>query len=188
MKSVITPKKLRLLLSFAALLFGTLVLSVSLISASQAVSYEGLLATQRKLYFNESLLPDHVLYPFVAAADRLLLTVSSRQQKLELQLAFGQIRMDYAYGLFDKGEEDMAIAALTKSQKYLNQAGMQLSDFEFEQDLSLAVVNALEKNIKQSKEMIKKTEVKGRDLAIQLNESNSLLLNQLRCAGIQDDQ
>ncbi len=180
MKSVFTPKKIRLLLSSVALLFGVIILSISLISASQAASYEGLLATQKKFYFNDSLLPDHILYPFVAVADNLLMMVSSDQQKLELQLAYGQIRMDYAHGLFNKGEEEMALVALTKSQKYLNQAGMQLIDSEFDEELILATVLALEENITQSKELIKKTKVKGREFAIQLNESNKLLLDQLQ--------
>lgn len=178
MKITLTQKRLRLLFSSTALIFGALVLLVSLVSASQAVSYEGLFATQKKLYFNESLLPDHVLYPLVAAADRVVLVASSHKQKIKLHLTYSQIRMDYARALLDKDEQEMAVAALTKSQKYLNQAGTLLQE-NFDEELNEEIIKELENNIYLSKELVKKIDVRGTDLAIELNENNRLLLERL---------
>ncbi|KUK79102.1 MAG: hypothetical protein XD95_0612 [Microgenomates bacterium 39_7] len=180
MKIIFSPKKFRLIYSSLAIMFAVVVLSISLISASQAVSYEGLLATQKKLYFNEALLPDHILYPFVAAADQLLLIPTSGKKKIELQLAYGGIRLDYAWGLLEKGEKELALVALTKSQKYMHLAGEQMVDANKEDELFYSVLVALEENVKQSEKIIKLADVRGKDLAIDLNNQNQLLLNKLR--------
>ena len=89
-------KKARLFLTAVALLFGLLIVFVSLVSTNQVVSFEGSQASNLKLYFGETILPDHVVYPFVAAADRVLLWASPPQEKIKLQLAYSRIRMEYA--------------------------------------------------------------------------------------------
>jgi len=179
MKIILSPKRLRLVYSSLAIMFGIIVLSISLISASQAVSYEGLLATQKKLYFNEALLPDHLLYPFVAAVDRLLLIPASGNREIELQLVYGEIRLDYAWGLLEKEEKELALVTLTKSQKYVHLAGEQLLDSTEESELLQLTIIALEKNIYQAKELIKLADAKGKELALDLNNQNQVLLSRL---------
>lgn len=182
MKLSFTHKKIRILLSSIALLFGGVVLSISLISTSQAKSYEGVLATSKKLYFNDKILPDHLLYPVVATADKILLSVSSESRKVELLFTYGQIRLDYAQGLLEKGDKKQALVALTKSQKYFHQAvssSIELKsesdsiDFDSERDL-------LEYSIVQSELLIKQLDIQGKDFAIRLNDDNKVLLNRLK--------
>lgn len=178
MKLSLSTKKIRILLSCFALLFGGLVLSISLISTSQAQSYEGVLATSKRLYFNDRILPDHLLYPAVAAADRVLLTVSPKSKKIELQLSYGQIRLDYAQGLLEKGDKKQALVALTKSQKYFHQA---ISDLlESEPNLNKidrqSAKDILAVSILRSESLIEQLDTTGKDFAIQLNLDNKILL------------
>ena len=59
-------KIFNLTLSGVALVCAVLVLAISLLSASKVVSYEGTQASCKKFYLGEKILPDHLLYPFVA--------------------------------------------------------------------------------------------------------------------------
>lgn len=181
MKLTLTTKKIRILFSCFALLFGGLVLSISLISTSQAQSYEGVLATSKKLYFNDKILPDHLLYPAVAAADRVLLTVSPKPKKIELQLSYGQIRLDYAQGLLEKGDKKQALVALTKSQKYFHQAISDLLELESSHSKidHQSAKEILAASIIRSESLIKQLDTSEKDFAIRLNLENKILLEKL---------
>ncbi len=178
---LMSSKKTRLLLSFCAVCFGVLVLSISLISTNLALSSEGALATDRRLYFNEAILPDHLFYPVVAGADRLLLTLMPDEEKTRLQLAYSQIRLDYAWGLLHKGEQEMAASALSKSQKYINTVALAVIDRpqEYDSQFIHEVRQVLTFHLSQSDEVINRLNCPSRDLAIQLNDANHLLLDQL---------
>jgi len=182
MKIILTPKKARLLLSSLALTFGVVVLSVSLLSTSQVKSFGGSSASSKVLYFNEKILPDHLLYPVVAAADRLLLISSPNDKKIQLMISYGHIRLDYAWGLLAKGDEDQALIALTKSQKYFYLAGAKAVEQHNEIDESLiqSVKQALQSSINQTEKILSETDGINKDLANQLNNSNKELLKQLR--------
>jgi len=168
-----------MLLSFAALFIGAVVLSISLISTSQAESYSGVLSTNKKLYFHEALLPDHLLYPFVAIADRAILTLSPSSKKADLELAYGQIRLEYAWGLLEKQENEQALAALTKSQKYFFSACSRMLEQDFVHHEPEIARQALELSIAQSELLLKQINLANKDLANQLNHSNQLLLDQI---------
>lgn len=169
------------MLSVSALCFGTLVLSISLISTNLALSSEGALATDRRLYFNEAILPDHLFYPAVAGVDKLLLTLVPEAEKTRLQLAYSQIRLDYAWGLLHKGEQEMAASALGKSQKYINSVAQAVitQPEQYDDEFISEVRQVLAFNLKQSQEVIAQLNCSSREMAIQLNEANTLLLDQL---------
>lgn len=179
MKTWLTPLKLRLLLCSIALFFGVIVLSVSLISTNHSTAYEGLFASDRKLYFDEAILPDHLLYPFIALADRAFLTLAPADDKIEINLSYSQIRMDYAWGLFLKGEEEQALCALTKSQKYLHWAVQASQKRASSDDLVQEIKEALKQNINQVEKMIDQTSHQNRDLASSLNDTSKYYLDQL---------
>jgi len=178
---LLSTKKIRIILSFFALVFGGIVLSISLISTSQAQSYEGVLATSKKLYFNDKILPDHLLYPAIAAADRVLLAVSPEPKKIELQLTYGKIRLDYAQGLLRKGDNKQALVALTKSQKYFHQAvtGYLELDSNSSDFNSQEIKKIFQESIFQSEKLIEQLDVTEKDFAIHLNLDNKILLERL---------
>ena len=102
-----------------ALLFGFFIVSASLISASQEdLNADATTATTRKLYVGE-ILPDHVLYPVLMATDKALSQVVIGDEKTRLYLRFSQDRLEKAESLLQKNQEQLALATLTKSQKYL---------------------------------------------------------------------
>lgn len=174
-------KKMRLTLSAGALVFGLLVVFISLVSTNQVISYEGTQASQKKFYIGENILPDHIVYPLVAAADRLLLLTVSATEKIKLQLTYAQIRMDYAQALLLKGEPYLANIALTKSQKYVGLATLQyLESEEKNSELQLLIAQQLENNINQASKIIEKLSPCQTTMAQQLNDHNQALLETLK--------
>ena len=172
-------KKSRLFFSGLALTFGLVVLAMSLVSANQVVSYGGFAST-KSFYLSGKILPDHLAYPLVAAVDRIILVVAPVQEKIKLQLAYCRIRLDYARGLLAKGQSGMAVAALTKSQKYCSLADQQILDHELQGDLRRQVIDALAQNIEQTQNLIFEFNPDQRSLAGQLNQHNRVLLDQLK--------
>lgn len=174
-------KKFRLLFSAGALSFGLLIVSISLISTNQVISYEGTRASQKKFYVGETILPDHVAYPVVAAADRVLLIAASPLEKINLQLTYSKIRMKYAQALLVKKEPYLANIALTKSQKYINLATLQfLDDFSEDEELKQTIIQELTHNINQSKQLIEQLSPCEITMAQQLNSNNKALLQNLK--------
>jgi len=112
----------------------------------------------------------------------VLLTLSPEPKKIELLFTYGQIRLDYAQGLLEKGDKKQALVALTKSQKYFHQAVLNSielntesnsANFHSERDL-------LEYSIVQSELLIRQLDIQGKDFAIRLNDDNKVLLNRLK--------
>ncbi len=171
-------KKTRFLLSSLALVCGLFIVMVSLISTNQVISFEGPQGSQRKFYLGETILPDHMVYPVVAAADNLLLIFTSAEQKIELKKAYSQIRMEYAQALLAKDELALANNALTKSQKYINQAALEVLANEDNTALTQEIQTQLGDNIEQAQDIIQQLPACQRSLAEQLNQSNQALLAQ----------
>jgi hypothetical protein len=174
----------RLLASFLFFSLGLMVVFISLVSANQVNSYEGTQASRRKFYLGQRILPDHILYPVVAAADRALLVAAPNHEKIRLKLAYGRIRFAYAQGLLDKGETQMAQAALTKSQKYYSLAAHQLLDENEREpvtdELKKAAIKQIENNIHHSQQLLLELSPDQRCLADQLNQQNKALLQKLQ--------
>ncbi len=168
---------LRFILSISALLFGILVVFISLVSTNQVISFEGEQASNLKFYVGEKILPDHVIYPLVAGADRLILIAAPTQEKIKLQLAYSQIRMDYAQALLLKNELVLATNALTKSQKYISLAALQVLDTGFaNEELRQEVFEQLKVNIAQAQALLEQLPADRCCLAQQLNINNQALL------------
>lgn len=170
-------KKIRLTLSIGALLFALIVLFISLISTNQVISYEDTATSRKRFYIGQTILPDHTAYPLVAAVDQILLLVAPSQKKISLKLTYGQIRMDYAQALMAKDEPSLTHTALTKSQKYLSSAALQVLEDDFANyDLKQEVARQLELNIEQATCLIRQLAPSQTTMAQQLNQNNKALL------------
>ncbi len=147
-------KHLRLALSSAALVGGSLILAISLSQSSQpAFSSSGSFdATQRRLYFDD-ILPDHVAYPVLMALDRVKLESASPIEEVHLQVEFGQRRLDYARALLEKGNQPLALATLTKSIKYLGLAGTSAIDQNMPASVRSFVSQAISFHLKEVAEL-----------------------------------
>ena len=105
---------------FGAAIF---ILFISFMSASRVYSGDSFAASRSSLYWGTQLLPDHILYPISAGFDRLQLQLSPAKSRPLIQVALAYRRLAAAEALVQKGKKNIALSTLTKSIKYMNQAG-----------------------------------------------------------------
>lgn len=106
----------------SALFFSIFILFTSFNISSQAELVDAGNLKSRKFYVNKEILPDHSLYPLLMAVDRLRLSMADRERRIYLLMAYANRRLFYATRLLEKEELTLALTTFTKSQKYLNQA------------------------------------------------------------------
>lgn len=105
------------------LVFGTGIVVVSLLSTNRAFSQgDGLELTNQRFYFQEVLLPDHILYPVFMAADSIKLKLSDPEEAVSLRIAYAWRRLEHAQSLLKKGYQGLAFSTLSKGYKYHNAA------------------------------------------------------------------
>jgi hypothetical protein len=114
--------KTRLLLSCLALLFACSILGISLFSTPRTILATGETATQSKLYFNQKILPDHILYPALMAVERVQLETSSDAERIYMEMDYANRRLDAAQALIEKNDTNLAVSTITKAEKYLQHA------------------------------------------------------------------
>lgn len=122
--------------SFAAVIFGVMILLASVISAADParvypsndiVQAEVVVATMEaqpavvEYYLPyPGILPDSFLYKVKAVRDRVLLWVTfDTENKARRELGYADKRINAAMALADGGKEDLAVSTATKAEKYL---------------------------------------------------------------------
>jgi hypothetical protein len=112
-------KRVKAISCVGSLLFGTAILGISLLAASQPFAYEAPAKGQTTLYLNSRMLPDHVLYPASMVLDKTVLLTSSQEKKSTKQVAFAFDRLESVAQLLEKEQPQLALVTLKKSQHYL---------------------------------------------------------------------
>ncbi|MBQ6437886.1 hypothetical protein IJJ12_00710 [bacterium] len=110
----------------SVLLIGGLIFAISLLTAMQGPS-PAIRESERVLYFDRKILPDHVFYPVVVAVDRLELELTPREQQAAMRMAYAQKRLAASWSLFTAGKNDLAFATLNKAHAYLLAANTQVA-------------------------------------------------------------
>lgn len=147
-------KKRKFIFAFLAILFGLFLFTSSLVTQSQKEAVSAEKVSTKKFYFGEKILPDHIFYPLVMIVDKGLLSISSGDSKVFLQIRLAQDRMLTAKKLLEKGEETLALSTLTKSQKYLLLAMQDLfSKEEYSRETGKALLMALRENTQNLAQM-----------------------------------
>lgn len=138
-------KPLKVFISFLGFAIAVFILAVSLISSTPSVYSAGdqPKTNDKEFYLNGDILPDHVLYPAVMAADKFKLETAHPDQKLTLYVTFANLRLDSAEKLLHKEAQPLAISTLTKSQKYLLQAAQATIDQQPAQPTTIFVYKTL---------------------------------------------
>lgn len=73
------------------------------------------------------LLPDHFLYPLKMARDKILLSLTFDQvKKAQVLLLFADKRLGAGKALIEGGKVDLGVETLTKGEKYLEQAALEV--------------------------------------------------------------
>lgn len=109
----------KLFLACCGLVMATGILLISLFMAHSVQSSGEMPVSSKALYFSGDVLPDNSIYPVVAGIDRLRLWVSSDDELDGLKIDYAHRRLWYAVQLLNKGQEQLAISTITKSQKYI---------------------------------------------------------------------
>ena len=115
-------KFLKYCLIVLAFLSSTFILLSSFNIASQSQIADAGNFKNRKFYVQKEILPDHSLYPLLMVIDRFRLEMADRERRIYLSVAYAKRRLFYATRLVEKGEMALALTTFTKSQRYLNQA------------------------------------------------------------------
>lgn len=106
------------------------VLAVSLASSVPSVYSAGdrIKTNDKQFYFDGEILPDHTLYPLVMVADRVKLEMAPDKEIIQIYTTYANLRLGAAEQLLEKGETQLALTTLTKSQKYLLKAAQATID------------------------------------------------------------
>ena len=142
--------KVRVVLSCLALLFGAFIVWLSLSASVQIASADNVSASQKRLYFNREVLPDHVFYPVLMAIDRSRLEAAHPVEKIYLQIEYANRRLFYAAELLETGKSDLALTTLTKAEKYMLQAAREAQSSETPLEVRQFASKALEVHIRET--------------------------------------
>lgn len=115
--------KIKILFFLLAIVAASGILTMSLLSSAAAYTNPTKVRwNEKQIYLSDEILPDHVLYPVLMAADRVKLESASDLEKIYLKTAYANLRLEATQGLLEKEDQDLALTTLTKSQKYLLEA------------------------------------------------------------------
>lgn len=135
--------KLRVILSCFSLFFGAFIVWLSLSASVKTSPSDTASATQKLLYFNREVMPDHVFYPVLMAMDKSRLEAAHPVEKIYLQVEYANRRFYYVQELLEHGKTELAHSTLTKAEKYVLQAGLDAQAEGTPQEAKDFVVKAL---------------------------------------------
>jgi hypothetical protein len=118
---------------------GGVVFLISLATAASETKIQTI-EQGKKIYFNRTILPDNLLYPVLAAVDRLELELAGDEEKIALRLDFAYKRREAAKALLREGKPDLAVVTLGKAHQYLLQASGQVLALDGQHELVEFVV------------------------------------------------
>ncbi|MBU0974203.1 hypothetical protein KKD03_00690 [Patescibacteria group bacterium] len=128
-------KKVNFFTSTFALLFGSFIFGASLIMSSQVKLHNSPKVSERRFYMGERILPDHVFYPLLMIADKIILKTSTGNRKIYVKIRLSDDRLNSSMMLLEKNQESLALSAMTKSQKYLITAAQDFLSSKIKSDL-----------------------------------------------------
>lgn len=117
---------IRLIPRLFFLLLGSSIVMISLFSANRVFSQgDDLELARRKLYFQEEVLPDHLLYPLAMVFDKFRLELAQPAEAVDLQLSYAWRRLEYTERLLADGYQSLSFSTLTKAYKYYSSGLLQ---------------------------------------------------------------
>ncbi len=114
--------KTRLFLSLLALIFAVGVLGISLMDAHSVSSNGGKSSSDKELYFDKEMLPDHLFYPLFMIVDRVHLETAPKEERPYLEIEYANRRLLAGEELLDLKKEGLSVTTFTKAEKYLYDA------------------------------------------------------------------
>lgn len=172
--------KTRFFLSLLAFGFASLILISSLAAATNASSTDGNSTTEREIYFNSTVLPDHVLYPVRMVIDRVKLEISPEHEQVFMKVEYAHRRLEYAEELLKKQKEELSVSTLTKAEQYLYQAVTQARQIEAPDSVMQRLKKAVEYHTKRLHELSPLYNDANRAVVDKAIEGNEALLASMK--------
>ncbi len=162
-----------------SLVFGVSIFFISLMSASQVSSHGEERSSTRQIYFGKEILPDHLFYPAVMVADRVVLELADEKESVYLKVQYSIDRYEVAERLLEKQDTERAVTALTKSQKYVLSAAHDVLQQPLSDEERIYVIAAVKHQSKLSEELSSKLPASDAAVVQQLVEESRALLPSL---------
>lgn len=105
---------------------GVLVFLISLL-ATMSIGRNEISAKNKVVYFDQKILPDHLLYPLLVAIDRLELKMADKEEAAGLEMDYAKKRMQAAKALFYQEKGELAFVTLGKAHQYLLNANTSIN-------------------------------------------------------------
>lgn len=147
--------KQKFAVSSLSFILGLLILLVSLVktSAVKALSEAEVETSSKQFYLGQELKPDHVLYPVRVAREKVSLLMLDPDDRVEKKIEYAQQRLDFSRELLEKGEYQLALATLFKSQQYLFEAAQYIESTNSSQTSYSNLLHTLENHIENIESM-----------------------------------
>lgn len=124
------------------------------------------------------LLPDHPLYPLKALRDRILIFFTRDPvRKVQLNVLFADKRLVMGQLLWEKGTADLSLSTLTKAEKYLLTAALDLAILKKQNNLPPGLADKVELAAKKHEEIIMKLMINTSDEMKKQNLNQALGIN-----------
>lgn len=172
--------KTRLFFSLLALIFAFGVLGISLMDA-HSVSSSGIRsASDRSLYFDKAMLPDHIMYPLFMAMDRVRLELAPRDERVFLEIEYANTRLLSGEELLDSKKESLAVSTFTKAEKYLSDATQDFQAQHGTDTMKRLLIKAINYHSKRLKALSAQMTDSDRSIIDQSLKQNTALLETLK--------
>lgn len=173
--------KQKILVSSFSFFIGLSILSISLIktSAVRALSQAEIESSRKQFYIGQELKPDHVLYPVKVVKEKAILFTLSPEDRIEKKIDYSRQRISFAKDLFEKGEYQLALATLIKSQQYLFEIAEYLESSNLSHQLCPELINSLEEDQQLVSEMSEEFPENFSSQLKQLQENQQAVISKL---------
>ncbi|MFZ1721729.1 MAG: hypothetical protein WAU07_04440 [Microgenomates group bacterium] len=148
-------------------------------SASQVSSHGEERSSTRQIYFGKEILPDHLFYPALMAADKIVMELADEKEAVYLKVQYSIDRFEVAERLLEKQDIERSVTALTKSQKYLLSAAHDVIYLELDSEVKTHVLAALKYQTYRSEELSTKLPASEAAVVMQLVEESRAIIPKL---------
>jgi hypothetical protein len=159
-----------------------LVLGISLASSVPSVYSTGdqFKTNDKQFYFSGEILPDHLLYPAVMAADKVKFEMSSPIEKIYAGTTYANLRLESALKLLEKENCPLALTTLTKSQKYLLMAAQMTLELDASEKTREHVLKTLEWHLSKHQEIKEKFSEGEKNIIDNLDGESRIFVEKLK--------
>jgi hypothetical protein len=167
------------LIAVLALTFATVVLAVSLMSASVSNSLRDPTSSSRVIRFSSRIVPGHILYPLTVLRDKFTLSLMTTADQCLEMLDIAKERLSQAEQLIELKDTQTALETIIKGQRYIADAADQCQRHQLTPQYRQSILLTIDLYQEQLREMKQYYLDNDRAVIDQLMSENEALSRQL---------